>query len=103
GFASKRWEYRVGAEFRLPLKKAQDTDTLTSGYDDLLKLHHHNQTLPTIAIGGEVHNITSTDDAWRAGRIENALFAFFAREDFRDYFKLAGWDAYLAFRPMWNT
>jgi len=59
--------------------------------------------VPTLAIGAELHNITSTDDAWRADRLENALDAFFAREDFRDYYKLAGWDAYVAFRPMRNT
>src|SRR5207248_2003182 len=30
-------------------------------------------------------------------------FAFFAREDFRDYFKLAGWNGYIAFRPVHNS
>ena len=95
GFADKRWEYRFGAEFRLPL-----SDTKKLEGDTTYK--HRLYTPPTLAIGGEVHNITSTDDDWRAGRLENAAYAFFAREDFRDYFKLAGGDAYLAFRPMRN-
>ena len=102
GFASKRWEYRLGAEFRSPLKKATPHDSTWHG-DDSIKSYRHILILPTIAVGGEIHNITSTDDAWRAGRIENALFAFFAREDFRDYFKLAGWDGYIAFRPFYNS
>ncbi len=96
GFASKRWEYRLSGEFRLPLgnvKRAEQDTTLT----------RHFYSPPTIAIGGAFHNITSTDDAWREGRLENALDAFFAREDFRDYYKLAGWDAYLAFRPIRNS
>jgi hypothetical protein len=102
GFASKRWEYRGGGEFRLPLR-TPSADSARMDPDSLFNKHHHVRMLPTIAVGGEIHNITSTDDSWRAGRIENALFAFFAREDFRDYYKLAGWDAYIAFRPFWNS
>jgi hypothetical protein len=93
GFADKRWEYRFGGEFRLPLSDVKKLEGDTT-------YKHRLYTPPTLAIGGEVHNITSTDDDWRAGRLENATYAFFAREDFRDYFKLAGGDAYLAFRPM---
>jgi len=95
GFASKRWEDRFGGEFRLPLAE-------TRGWKEDTSFKHRMRGVPTIAIGGEVHNITSTDDAWRADRLENALDAFFAREDFRDYYKLAGWDGYLAFRPLRN-
>ena len=96
GFASKRWEFRLGGEFRLPLMDVKHVEEDTT-------FKHHLYSPPTIAIGGEVHNITSTDDAWRVGRLENALDAFFAREDFRDYYKLAGWDAYIAFRPFHNS
>ncbi|HET6402344.1 MAG TPA: hypothetical protein VFH95_13235 [Candidatus Kapabacteria bacterium] len=96
GFASKRWEDRFGGEFRLPLANVQRLKEDTS-------FKRTMRGVPTIAVGAEVHNITSTDDAWRADRLENALDAFFAREDFRDYYKLAGWDAYLALRPFRNT
>jgi len=95
GFASKRWEYRLNGEARLPLGNIEQIEQDTS-------FRHRLFAQPTLAVGGEVHNITSTDDAWRVGRLENALDAFFAREDFRDYYKLAGWDAYLAFRPRYN-
>ncbi len=96
GFASKRWEYRLGGEFRLPLRKIDSAEMDTS-------FKHRIRGIPTIAVGAELHNITSTDDAWRVSRLENAADAFFAREDFRDYYKLAGWDGYIAFRPMRNT
>src|ERR1035437_2832837 len=96
GFASKRWEYRFGGEFRLPLANMQHIEQDTT-------FKRHFFSLPTIAVGAAFHNITSTDDAWRMSRLENALDAFFAREDFRNYYKLAGWDAYLAFRPRQNT
>lgn len=92
GFASKRWEYLWGAEFRLPL-----ADVAKLEADTASKKRVH--TPPTLAVGGEIHNITSTEDAWRAGRAENSMYAFFAREDFRDYFKLAGYNAYIALRP----
>lgn len=92
GFASKRWEGLLGLEYRLPIVNL--SALRRNGMPRII------YGAPTIAIGGEVHNITATDDGWRAGRIENAAFAFFAREDFRDYYKLAGWDAYIAWRPM---
>ncbi len=31
--------------------------------------------------------------------MENAVYSFFAREDFRDYYKVAGYSGYIAFRP----
>lgn len=92
GFESKRWEYLWGAELRVPLANVArlESDTIS---------HKRIHTPPTLAVGGEIHNITATDDAWRAGRAENSMYAFFAREDFRDYYKLAGYNGYLAFRP----
>jgi len=95
GFASKRWEYRLGGEFRLPLADVEKFE-----HDTTFKRHIYSP--PTLAVGAGFHNITSTDDAWRVGRLENALDAFFAREDFRDYYKLAGWDAYLALRQSFD-
>jgi hypothetical protein len=92
GFASKRWEYRMDGEFRLPLANVSRIERDTS-------VKHALYMPPTIAIGGGFHNITSTDDDWREGRLENAVEAFLARQDFRDYYKLAGWDGFIAFRP----
>jgi hypothetical protein len=91
GFASKRWEGLIGLEYRFPIVN----------WSALMREHGPRilYAVPTIAIGGELHNVTATDDGWRTGRLENAAMAFFAREDFRDYYKLAGWDAYLAWRP----
>ena len=93
GFASKRWEYFLGGEFRLPigLRQVIASDTSLSGRNFF--------SPPTIAVGAEFHNQTQTEDHWRASREENSAYAFFAREDFRDYFKLAGWGAYVAWRP----
>jgi hypothetical protein len=97
GFENKRWQYFLGSEYRIPLAK-----------ESALPLNEPNMKYrfyipPTLAIGAEFHNQTSTDDSWRAKRGENALYAFFAREDFRDYYKLAGWSGYLALRPMRNA
>jgi len=91
GFENKRWQAFLGGEFRIPLagrKEIQDT-----------LFEHIFVVPPTLAIGAELHNVTSTDDAWRAHRMENAAYAFFAREDFRDYYKVAGYSGYIAFRP----
>ncbi len=94
GFADKRWQDFAGGEFRIPLSERKEmTDTV----------FEHVFVVPmTLAIGAEFHNITSTDDSWRADRLENAAYAFFAREDFRDYYKLAGYSGYIAFRPNRN-
>lgn len=88
GFEEKKGQSLVGAEYRIPLGKLKDTSFVDKW-----------QWIPTLAIGAEYHNMTSTDDAWRAGRLENAVYAFFVREDFRDYYKIDGWNADLAFRP----
>lgn len=95
-FEDKRLQYFLGSEYRIPLQ-APATNQLDSTLAG--KLFFVPQT---IAIGAEFHNQTSTEDHWRARRMENAAYAFFAREDFRDYYKLAGWSAYLAYRPRAN-
>ncbi|HET6512576.1 MAG TPA: hypothetical protein VFH43_10325 [Candidatus Kapabacteria bacterium] len=94
GFEDKRWQYFMGAEYRLPLEPLPTSaDTVGS------RLFYVPMTL---AVGGEFHNQTGTEDHWRARRLENSQYAFWAREDFRDYYKIAGWSAHLAFRPMRN-
>lgn len=91
GFRDKKGQNFIGAEYRIPLSSVNADD------DD--EAHRLFRASPTLALGAEYHNITSTEDYWRTERGENATYAFFAREDFRDYFKLKGWAAHLAYRP----
>jgi hypothetical protein len=93
-FEDKRVQYFLGAEYRIPLEPLPlPSDTIGK------RLFYVPMTL---AVGGEFHNQTGTEDHWRARRLENSQYAFWAREDFRDYYKIAGWAAHLAFRPMRN-
>lgn len=94
GFEDKRWQYFLGAEYRLPLEPLPAADDTVGS-----RLFYVPMTL---AFGGEFHNQTGTEDHWRARRLENSQYAFWAREDFRDYYKIAGWSGYVAFRPMRN-
>jgi len=95
GFANERWQYFLGGEYRLPL--GVSTVNVNPRGDTTFVLPH------TVALGAEFHNVTSADDKWRVSRAENMLTAFWAREDFRDYYKIAGWSGYLAYRPVRNT
>jgi hypothetical protein len=90
GFEDKKGQNFIGAEYRIPLRSVQTGDSSSRMLF---------RATPTLALGAEYHNITSTEDHWRAGRIENATYAVFAREDFRDFFKIKGWAAHLAYRP----
>lgn len=93
-FEDKRWQYFLGTEYRIPLQPMPKSDDTIGS-----RLFYVPMTL---ALGGEFHNQTGTEDHWRARRLENSQYAFWAREDFRDYYKIAGWSAHLAFRPMRN-
>lgn len=88
GFVEKKGQSQLAGEYRIPLS-SNDTSVPAERW----------KPVTTLALGLEYHNVTSTDDAWRAERGENAAYAFFAREDFRDYYKIEGWKAYAAFRP----
>lgn len=92
GFTDKKGQNFIGGEYRIPLAplRPDPTDTVS---------RRRFVSVPTIALGAEYHNVTTTEDHWRAGRLENAFYAFWAREDFRDYFQINGWSAHLAFRP----
>lgn len=91
GFAEGKGQSVLGGEFRIPLSPLRPKeDTLT---------RKRFVSVPTIVVGIEYHNVTTTEDHWRAGRLENALYAFLVREDFRDYYKIEGWNAQVAFRP----
>jgi hypothetical protein len=68
-FASKRWQYKIGFEHGL--------------FDDYI-----------LAIGGEYHNMTDTEDRWIIEDEENSFAAMLLKEDFRDYFKRTGYSVY---------
>jgi len=87
GFADKKGQSQLAGEYRIPLA-TNDTSIVAERW----------KLVPTLAFGAEYHNVTTTEDAWRTERGENAVYAFFVREDFRDYFKIDGWNAYTAFR-----
>lgn len=91
GFTEDKGQSVIGGEFRIPLSPLRPKE------DGVTRKRFIS--VPTIAIGAEYHNITTTEDHWRAGRLENAVYAFMVREDFRDYFKIDGWNAQIAYRP----
>lgn len=94
GFEEGKGQSVLGGEFRIPLSPLRpENDTIS---------RKRFVSVPTIAIGIEYHNLTTTEDHWRTGRLENAVYAFFTREDFRDYFKIEGWNAQIALRP-WKS
>src|SRR5207245_1177743 len=88
GFEEKKGQSRIGGEYRLALS-SNDTSIAAEKW----------KPVPTLAAGAEYHDVTTTEDAWRTQRGENSVYAFLVREDFRDYFKIEGWNAYIAFRP----
>jgi len=88
GFEEKKGQSQLGGEYRIPL-----------GSNDTSIAAERWKPVPTLALGAEYHDVTTTEDAWRTERGENAAYAFFVREDFRDYYKIEGWNAYAAFRP----
>lgn len=68
-FASKRWQYQLGLE------------RWTSG--DF-----------RFSIGGNIYDMTDTQDRWLICDNENSLAAFFIKEDFRDYYNREGFSLY---------
>ncbi len=45
-------------------------------------------------VGAEAHRISDTHEAWKMTSGENTAHALLAREDYRNYFRRAGWSAY---------
>lgn len=70
GFENKFWQYQIGGEFY-------------AGGEG------------RIALGVEAHDFTASEDDWIIAEDENSLAAFFLNEDFRDYYRRAGFTAYL--------
>ncbi len=68
GFESRKVRYQIGL--------------------DRPVLHQHNNA--TI-IGAELHSLTDTQDEWRLDQMENSLAAFFAKQDYYDYFEREGY------------
>jgi hemolysin activation/secretion protein len=74
-FALEDWRYQIGFETNLGGSRRYR-------YDLGLKL------------GGEYHHSTTTNDAWKVGSFSNSLAAFFAEEDYLDYYEIEGWSVY---------
>jgi hypothetical protein len=74
GFGSNRWDYRAGAEFFSFSGASRDN---------------------LVALGFELHGLTNTQDNWRIDEIENSIFAFLLRRDFRDYYRREGASTYI--------
>jgi hypothetical protein len=68
-FASKWWQYQIGLEHGL--------------FDDNI-----------LALGGECHNMTDTQDHWIISDEENSFAAAVLKEDFQDYYKRTGYSFY---------
>ncbi len=88
GFEDKKGQSQIAGEYRIPLK-SNDPSLPAEKWT----------VMPTLVFGAEYHNVTTTEDAWRTERAENSAYAFLVREDFRDYFKIEGWNGFVAFRP----
>lgn len=50
-------------------------------------------------VGGELHDLTATDDDWRVTSFEASLSAMAVRRSFRDYYRRRGVQLTAAFRP----
>jgi len=57
---------------------------------------HRPRASSLLSLGGEVHDLTDTEDDWIISEEENSLSALFVRRDFRDYYRRSGWSAYIA-------
>lgn len=47
-------------------------------------------------IGGEVHDLTSSQDTWIVGHIENAVNAFLFKNDYKDHFRTRGYSFHVS-------
>lgn len=71
GFESKGWRFQLGLE--------------RSFFDEFRFL-----------LGGEIHDLTDTEDHWIIPTDENSLAAFLFHEDFQDYFRRTGYSTYVS-------
>lgn len=54
---------------------------------------------PRLFLGGELHDITATDDPWRLATIEQTVAALGFKNTFRDYYRRRGAQLFAVFRP----
>ena len=77
GFSSKAWRYQVGLERFFEI--AGD----------------RRYPVYRFVLGAEAHDLTETQDEWIMPSWENALAAFFVKEDFHDFYRRVGFSGYL--------
>lgn len=58
---------------------------------------------PRLFLGGEIHDITASDDLWRISSIEETLVAVAFKNMFRDYYRRRGEQVFAVFRPGANN
>ncbi|MDZ7343587.1 MAG: BamA/TamA family outer membrane protein [candidate division KSB1 bacterium] len=75
-FAAKRWQYQAGAEL-------------------------YRGEAFRFVLGGEVYDLTDTQDEWIMPIDENTLAASLIREDFRDYYRREGYQFYVSQQLGW--
>ena len=58
---------------------------------------------PRLFLGGEIHDITASDDLWRISSLEETLVAVAFKNMFRDYYRRRGEQVFAVFRPGANN
>jgi outer membrane protein assembly factor BamA len=54
---------------------------------------------PRLFLGGEIHDVTASDDLWRVSTLEQTLVAIGFKNSFRDYYRRRGRQLFAVFRP----
>lgn len=73
-FELKRVQFEAGAEARLGERYGEEG--------------------PDLKFGGAYRRLTTTDDLWKSGWVENTVASFFFSYDFFDYYETEGWTLY---------
>jgi hypothetical protein len=58
---------------------------------------------PRLFLGGEIHDITASDDLWRISSFEETVVAVAFKNMFRDYYRRRGEQVFAVFRPGANN
>ena len=58
---------------------------------------------PRLFLGGEIHDVTATDDLWRLSTLEQTLVAVGFKNSFREYYRRRGQQLFGVFRPDANN
>ena len=54
---------------------------------------------PRLFLGGEIHDVTASDDLWRISTLEQTLVAVGFKNSFREYYRRRGQQVFGVFRP----